>query len=72
MWYRYIDRSWNISQTLKKRDWNLAICDNTDGPKEYYAKWNKSDKDKYCIISLICWIIRGKKQKNKRKTEAEL
>ena len=20
----------------------------------YYAKWNKSEKDKYCMISLIC------------------
>ena len=29
-----------------KKEWNLAICDNMDGPREYYAQWNKSDKDK--------------------------
>ena len=37
-----------------QKEWNLAICDSMDGPREYYTKWNKSDKDKYCMISLIC------------------
>ena len=37
-----------------KKEWNLAICDNMDGPRGYYAKWKKSEKDKYCVISLIC------------------
>jgi len=37
-----------------KKEWNLAIRDNLDGPTGYYAKWNKSEKDKYCVISLIC------------------
>ena len=32
------------SATHKK--WNLAICDNVDGPRGYYTKWNKSVKDK--------------------------
>ena len=27
-------------------------CDTMDGPRMHYAKWNKSDKDKYCVISL--------------------
>ena len=37
-----------------------------DGPRGYYAKCNKSDrqrqisKDKYCIISLICEIKKNK------------
>ena len=33
---------------------NLAICDNMDGSIGYYTKWNKSEKDKYHIISHIC------------------
>ena len=33
--------------------WNTAICDNIDESTEYYANWNKWDKDKYCMISLI-------------------
>ena len=37
-----------------KKEWNLAICNNMDWPIGYYAKQNKSEKDKYCMISLIC------------------
>ena len=39
-----------------KKEWNCAICDNLDGPRGYYAKWNKSEEDKYCMILLICGI----------------
>lgn len=26
----------------------------------YYAKWNKSEKDKYSTISLVCGIVKTK------------
>ena len=39
-----------------KKNEHFALCYNMDGPREYYAKWNKSKKDKYCIISLMCGI----------------
>ena len=39
-----------------KKEWNFALCNNTDGLRGHYAKWNKPDKDKYCIISLMCRI----------------
>ena len=39
-----------------KNDWSVAICRNTDGLGGHYAKWNKSEKDKYHMISLICGI----------------
>ena len=32
---------------------NLVICGNMDGPGEYYVKWNKSEKNKYCVTSPI-------------------
>lgn len=32
-----------------KETWNLAIYDNMNG----HAKWNKLEKDKYVMISLI-------------------
>ena len=38
------------------KKWNIAICDNMDGPRDYYGKWNKSEKDKYHMNSLICGI----------------
>ena len=30
-----------------KKEWNFAICSNMDGLEGHYAKWNKSEKDKY-------------------------
>ena len=39
-----------------KKEWNFVICSNIDGSGGYYAKWNKSEKDKYCMIWLICGI----------------
>ena len=38
-----------------EKEWNNAICSNTDGPRDYHAKWSKSEKDKY-HISLTCGI----------------
>ena len=41
------------SVTKKEED---LICNNTDEPGGHYAKLNKSEKDKYCMISLICGV----------------
>ena len=41
-----------------------------DGPSEYYAKWNESEKDKYCINSFIC-EYKNQNKWTKTKTEAE-
>ena len=35
-----------------------AIYDNMNGPRGYYAKWNKLEKDKYHMISFICGLPR--------------
>ena len=29
-----------------KKEWSLAICDNMSGARGYYAKWNKSDRER--------------------------
>ena len=39
-----------------EEEWNNAFCSNMNGGGEYYAKWNKLDKDKSCIISFTCRI----------------
>ena len=40
-----------------KKEWNNAICSNMGRPRDYHTKWSKPDeKDKYHMISLICWI----------------
>ena len=41
---------------LSHKKLNLAIFANMVGPRSYYTKWNKSEKDRYCIISLIYGI----------------
>ena len=38
-----------------EKEWNVSICNNIDGLEDYYAKWNKLEKDKHCI-PLICGI----------------
>ena len=37
---------------LHVKEWNNAICSNTDGPGDYYTKWSKSDRERqiYDII----------------------
>ena len=42
--YRYIRILVN-----RKIEGNPAICSNVDGLCGHYAKWNKSEKDKYCL-----------------------
>ena len=51
-----MDTVYTHNGTLAKEEWNLVICNNMDGSKGYYAKWNNSEKDKYYMISLICGI----------------
>ena len=36
-----------------KKELNFAISNNTDELGGYYAKWNKSEKDKYSMMFLI-------------------
>ena len=38
------------------KEWNLAICNSMEGTGGYYAKWNKSEKERDHMISLICGI----------------
>ena len=43
-----------------------------DGLGGYCAKWNKSEKYKYCIISHICGILEKKQTSEYNKTEIYL
>ena len=36
-----------------KKKVNYAVCDHMDETWGYYAIWNKSEKDKYYMITLI-------------------
>ena len=56
---KWIKKLWDIHNGIvfsHKKEWNLAICNNMDEPWGYYAKWNKSEKDRYHMISFLCGI----------------
>ena len=29
-----------------KKEWNNAICSDMDGPRDYYTKWSKPDRER--------------------------
>ena len=38
-----------------KKEWNHAICNNMDGPRDYHTKWSKPQGEwQIHMISLIC------------------
>ena len=44
-----------------KKEWNLATCNNMDGPRGYYARWNKSKKERQILYDfIICRIQKAK------------
>ena len=43
--------------------WNLGICNSVDRTWGYYARWNKSDIEKQCIMLLLFWNIKNFKNK---------
>ena len=40
---------------------NSITCDNIDKPERHYTKWDKSQKDKYCMTPLI-WVMQNKQE----------
>ena len=45
-----------------EKEGNPAIFNNMNGPWDHYAEWDKSDK--YCVIPLICGILKSWNGKN--------
>ena len=44
-----------------KEEWYFAICSNMDGPGVYYAKWNKSDRERQILyIVTYIWNLKSK------------
>ena len=39
----------NAILLIHKKEWNFAICNNTDGLGEFFAKWNKSDRERQIL-----------------------
>ena len=56
-----------VSFNLKEENPDICHCDNMDRPGSHYIKWNKPEKDKYLMISLICGVYKNKTNKTKQK-----
>ena len=49
---------------LSHKKWNLAICGNMDGPRGYYAKWNRSDQERQIsYVFIYVWNLKNKTNK---------
>ena len=58
--YIYINK-YNGILLSHKKEWNLAICDNMDGPRWHYAKLNKSGRERQMLYDLTyMWNLRNK------------
>ena len=45
-WIKKMKYVYAMEYYYYKKEWNNAICSNMDGPRDYYTKWSKSEKDK--------------------------
>ena len=63
VWYKY---AMEYNSAIKRM--NFAICSNMDRLGEHYAELNKSDKDKYGMISLTYgnWKTQQTREYNKK------
>ena len=51
-----------------KKEWDLAIFDNMDGPSEYNAKWNKSDRERQMPYDFTHkWNLKKKNKQNRNR-----
>ena len=51
-----------------RKEWNIAICSNMDGPGDYHTEWNKSEKcGLYFLIACILHVNGREQQKGCQK-----
>ena len=47
---------WNtyIYYSAIKKEWNDAICNNMDGPRDYHSKWSKPERERQMSCDITC------------------
>ena len=45
-----------VEYYLAIKEWNYVICSNMDATRDFHTKWNKSEKDKYHMISYHFYV----------------
>ena len=60
MWYMY---TMEYYSAIKK--WNIAICSNMDGPRDYHTKWSKPDRERQISYDITyMWNLKNMIQMN--------
>ena len=71
MWYIYTMEYYSAI----KKEWNNAICNNKNGPREYHIKWDKPDRERQISYEITyMWNLRYKwtyTQNRNRPTDIE-
>ena len=57
----------STERRVDENECNLAICDNTDGPRGYYAESNKSDREKTNTVWFHLYVESKSKTKQMNK-----
>ena len=42
-----------------EKEWNNAICSNMDGPRDYHAKWSKSERERQISYIAYMWNLKA-------------
>ena len=51
-WFK---KMWYVNNGIllsHKKEWNIAICSNMDGPRDYHTKWSKSDRGRQLLYDI--------------------
>ena len=55
-----------------KKEWNIAICSNMDGPRDYQTMWSKSDRERQILYDLTyMWDLKNNTNELIYKTETD-
>ena len=51
-----------------KKEWNVVICNNMDGPRDHHTKWNKSERTRKILYNITyMWHVKKNYFKNRNK-----
>ena len=62
MWYIY-----TMEYYSAMKEWNIAICSNTDGPRGNHTKWSKSER----VRQILLWNLASSTNESIYRTETD-
>ena len=72
----WIKKIWYIYDGVlfrHKKEWNFAICNNMGGPREDYAKWNKSHRERQILYDITyMWNLKNPTNLTKKEADSQI